>query len=124
MSCSNTITCAGGSSPWASYGLPPPNVSGFGYSIDAGVVRTVFDSGVVRQRRRRPRGRRVYPLAWTLDLASLQTLELFIAAYGHAWFTLPTPAGDLTLRIIGPLAVRAAGYDRVSASCEAESAGA
>lgn len=84
----STAVCPG-ESLWRAFGLPDPQLSGYDYERENGVVRTAFDSGLVRQRRRRPRGRRVYRLAWRIEAHNLPTLELFLAQYGGEWFQCP-----------------------------------
>lgn len=107
---------------WERYGLPEPTLDGYGYTVAGGISRTTYDDGSVRQRRRRPRGRRQYRLTWEVDAAVLQTLELWLAAYASTWFPWPGPEGELTLRMVSGPEVAWVQHDRARVTITAEAA--
>ena len=43
----STSACFGAGKRWADYGIPCPSLEGFGYEIDAGLVRTPYDLSLI-----------------------------------------------------------------------------
>lgn len=65
-----------------------PTVSGYGYSPDAGLVRTEMTDGVVRQRRKWTNARLTITLRFELKKACLLTVEEFITSVGADWWVI------------------------------------
>lgn len=81
---------------WSVAGFPPPVVSSYGYSKDAGITRTEFRSGATRQRRRWGDGRRTVNATFNILSEDLYSLESFINEKGYDWFTIGLITGDNT----------------------------
>lgn len=79
---------------WSLNGFPPPVVSSYGYSKDAGLVRTEFRSGATRQRRRWGDGRRSVTATFNIQTEDLFALETFINTKGYTWFTMGLITSD------------------------------
>lgn len=91
---------------WSTLGLPLPNWSGYGYRVDAGLIRTPMDSGYVRQRRRWTHRPRTFGLTWSVTADELQVIEEVLDAHGYAGLWLPLVTGLYGLREPLPHLVR------------------
>jgi len=91
---------------WADAGFPLPNLSGYAYSRDAGLVRTQMQSGAVRQRRRWTVGRRTATITFPIATDMLYALEEFVNQQGPAWFTMGLVTGDNSSQVAAPHVVR------------------
>ena len=63
--------------------LPSPTIQGYGFEIDAGLLRTPMDSGTVRQRRRWKNNWHTFQLRWVVTVPQLHTLMAAIDDHGY-----------------------------------------
>lgn len=88
MSCVSTIG-------WEEQALPCPSIQAFDYEIDLGLIRSTFDVGYARQRRRYFQRSTYYQVSWSgLTTSQLQSWEVFMQAYGYNWFYAPFITGQ------------------------------
>jgi hypothetical protein len=88
--------CAESAIDWSDYHLPCPSISSFDYEIDAGLLRTQFESGAVRQRRRYKHRPTSYALTWSgLTTSQVQAVEIFAQEQGYNWFYAPLITGQV-----------------------------
>jgi hypothetical protein len=96
---------------WADLGLPYPEESGYGYTIDSGVVRTAIPAAQPRQRRDYDTNKRIFTCSWGLTHAQLRTAETYLQQNGYSWFPLKLLSGYLEDPVV-TLCVRLIdGYD-------------
>jgi hypothetical protein len=105
-------------SDWSDLGLPAPNVEGYGYSIDAGIMRTPFATAHPRQIRRHTRNQRTFSTSVMLTQAQLSVATEFLEADGFAGFTIGLICGrsqtvvtDLDVRVSDNYTVDAVGLN-------------
>lgn len=103
---------------WSTTGLPNPSTD-FANKAETSVIRTKFDSGRVRQRRRFLSGLRTMQVSWLLneqEYAIFQAVYLYKLSSGADYFTMSLDLGngftDYTVRFIGE--GWSAGYKEVS----------
>lgn len=104
---------------WDTYNLPLPKMSGYGYTVDAGLIRTPMDSGYHYQRRRWDNRPTQFTLTFELSTAELQTVSEWINTYGYTWFYMPLISGangmpqpmDHLVRFMDNLDITATGWD-------------
>jgi len=65
-----------------------PTVVGYGYAVDAGLVRTPMHTGATRQRRRWFNARHEITLRFILTVEGLAFAESFLDAVDYGWFTI------------------------------------
>ena len=94
--CGKVMAACFGSAPrWASYGVPAPSISNFSYEVDAGLLRTPFESGYVRQRRRYTHRPTTYDLTWRVTTGGLHAVETLINERGYDWLYVPLVTGQV-----------------------------
>jgi hypothetical protein len=71
---------------WAEYGLPSLQESGYGYSINAGLSRTPFETARPRQTRLFATNQHTYNVSVQVTQAQLTTAEWFLTNFGFSWF--------------------------------------
>lgn len=91
----NTTGCFGTAPRWETYGVPCPSVDGFDYEVDAGLIRTPFDSGHNRQRRRYTHRPTTYSLNWRVNQSQLFALEQLVMEKGYDWLYVPMVTGQV-----------------------------
>jgi hypothetical protein len=79
-------------SDWSDLGLPLPDMPGYGYTIDAGLLR-VGDLELPRQKRLYASTPRLFNLRFILTRQELEIAEAFIQDRGYAWFTMDLISG-------------------------------
>ena len=89
------FACFGSARRWADYGVPAPSISSFSYEVDAGLLRTSFDSGYVRQRRRYTHRPTTYDLTWRVRTPQLHAVENLIQERGYDWLYVPMVTGQV-----------------------------
>jgi hypothetical protein len=120
--------CFGTAPRWEDRGVTCPAIEGFGYEVDAGLLRTPIASAYARQRRRytsRPTG---YQLTWRLDTGQLNALEALVQSDGYKWIYVPAVTGqvddwmavDHLIRFTSNLQVRCDAEDSWTATIQAE----
>lgn len=77
--------------PWGD--LPCPTIDGYSYAIDPGLIRTSFDTGTVRQRRRYFHRPHAFTLRWVVTADVLQTLTEYLNEYGYKGVYVPLVTG-------------------------------
>lgn len=115
-------------STWAELGLPVPEVSGYSYSTDAGLLRTSFPTAHPRQKRAYRKNRRLFTLEVQLTQAQLKTATDYLEAGGFTWFPITLLSGkDFAdsvsvhcLRLTSDYSVSAVGYDLYKLQMSAE----
>ena len=120
--------CFGAHVSTVDYGIPLPAISSFGYTSDAGIIRTEFENGQTRQRRRHTTQRKTYSLTWRLSTEWLHWWEQFAQHYGYKWHFLPLVTGQCAdwfplehpIRYISDYSVELVGVDVWEVSVEAE----
>lgn len=70
-----------------------PTVAGYGYTPDAGLVRTEMQDGVIRQRRRWKNARLTINLRFQLTQQCLAAADQFFVSTGSNWFTIEIITG-------------------------------
>ena len=101
--------------------FPCPQVSPFTMDISAGLVRTEFEGGLTRQRRRFKTMPHTMQLRWVLNQAQLGDVIPWLDVHGYNWFELSLPselAGQKRqshvphdVRLIGDLSCNLIQYD-------------
>jgi hypothetical protein len=118
-----------GEQTWSDLGLPLPTVSGYGYSVDTGLLRSSVDPSSIRQvRRYDTRPARVSLRFAPLGGAELRTLSAVLDRFGYGWFSLPLVTGmagglgptPARVRLIGDYRVEAQTWEQWALTCEAE----
>ena len=72
---------------WDDHHLPCPSILAFDYEIDLGLIRSDFDVGHARQKRRYLHRPTYYQVSWSgLTTGQLQAWEAFMQEYGFNWF--------------------------------------
>jgi len=80
---------------WESLGLPAFEAPGYGYTVDAGIVRTPFDTAHPRQTRRHSTNKRTFTATCQLSQAQLKLATNFLETYGFSWFSLDLLSGQI-----------------------------
>jgi hypothetical protein len=91
---------------WSRLGLPLPNWDGYGYRVDAGLIRTPMDSGHVRQRRRWTHRPHTFSLTWRVRADELQVISEVLDQHGYSGLWIPLVTGLYGLREPLPHLVR------------------
>jgi hypothetical protein len=93
---------------WSDLELPPPEAQGYGYSIDAGLVRTTFDTAKPRQGRKHTSNKRTFTAEVKLRQAQLKIAINFLETYGYTWFSIELLSGEYSDAPVSPHCVRLA----------------
>lgn len=106
--------------------FPCPQVSPFSMDLSAGLVRTAFENGMSRQRRRFKNLPHTMQLRWVLTQPELGKVIPWLNDHGYGWFDINLPselAGQKNLstvphevRLISDLACNLLMYDKEDAS--------
>jgi len=106
--------------------FPCPSVEPFSMELSAGLVRTAFESGLSRQRRRFKNLPHTMSLKWILTQTQLGAVIPWLNAHGYTWFDLSLPselAGQQSkpivphnVRLISDLACSLIMYDKTDTS--------
>lgn len=80
-------------SDWSAAGLPAFQVPGYGYTVDAGLVRTPFATSRPSQARMHRVNRHRYTVEVLLTQAQLVAAETFLKAQGFSPFTADLVSG-------------------------------
>jgi len=83
---------------WAAAGFPLPEIQGYSYTNDPGLVRTMMRSGYSRQRRRWGLGYYQLSAGFTLQMADIPLLEQFFLENAAEWFTITLVTGNTERR--------------------------
>jgi hypothetical protein len=111
----DTSGCFGPAVRWVDYDLPCPSILAFDYEIDAGVVRTAYDSGHHRQRRRYKHRPTYYEITWSgLTTVQLKAWEEFAQSFGTDWFYTPLVTAQVGRWHVMDHLVRMVGNPQVS----------
>jgi hypothetical protein len=110
------------------YDLPLPDREPYGMSLDAGLVRTEFNTGAFRQRRQYRRLPTVLALQFTLRATELHYWQEWANSHGWAWFQIDLESGfgggailaPHEVRFIGDLDIASAGWNLVTITVAAE----
>lgn len=115
--------------PIYSSNLPCPRIDGYALSVDSGLVRTSFDSGHTRQRRRFSNQPTTINLEFSMSVTDLYDWQKWANEWGYEWFTMALKTkwsavfdGDAVMhriKFVSNLAVRALSPDWVSVSVTA-----
>lgn len=81
---------------WLDRGAPCPSIEENGYEIDAGLVRTTWENGRSRQRRKYLTRPTTFKLSWMVNQAGLRKLEQTAMSIGYDWFYLPLVSGQVS----------------------------
>lgn len=122
-----TSICFGDAVRWDTYGLPCPSTP-YQYEVDSGLIRTKYDDGYARQRRKYSFRPHTFGLTFDVSAGTLQTLSEFVNTYGYTWFYMPLVSGmagvprlvDHLVRVISNLQVNYQGYDLYRVTFTAE----
>ena len=106
--------------------FPCPQVDPFSMELSAGLVRTAFESGLSRQRRRFKNLPHTMSLRWVLNQKQLGQVIPWLNDNGYSWFELSLPselAGQQNqstvpheVRLISDLACNLIMYDKTDAT--------
>lgn len=115
---------------WDELDLPTPKLSGYSYTVDAGLVRTPMDSGYHNQRRRWTNRPTRFNLTFEVSTAELQTVSEVVNEYGYDWLYMPLISGangmpkpmDHVVRFMSDLTVESGGWDYYNVSAVVEMA--
>jgi hypothetical protein len=114
--------------------LGAPLRASYRYSVDMGLLRTPFESGAVRQRRKYLNQPAAMSLAWDFNTSQVARFAGFADVNGYAWFdmelpTIQTPGTfadppvyltPISLRFSTNYVVTATGFDRFKVEVGAE----
>lgn len=114
--------------------LGAPLRASYRYGIDMGLMRTPFESGAVRQRRRYLNQPAAMSLAWDFTTAQVARFGGFADVNGYAWFTMSLPTlqtpgteadppvyvSPIDLRFSTDYIITATGFDRFKVEVGAE----
>jgi hypothetical protein len=106
-------------STWSDLDLPLPEVSGYGYTHDSGVLRTSFVTAHPRQARTYQTNRRTFSAEVQVTQAQLKVATDFLEVYGFTWFSIELlsgqyfsePVSTQCVRLSADYSVSAVGYD-------------
>lgn len=73
--------------------LPPPDRSGYQYSMGFGLLRTQFEGGFVRQRRTVFSMPGTFAMEFRMNTRQLGILQVFLDKYGYGWFAMDLVSG-------------------------------
>lgn len=93
-------------STWSNLGLPHPEAAGYGYTIDAGLLRTPFASAHPRQKRQHVGDKRTFTVSVLLTQPQVRTAVAFLEAEGFTWFAIDLLSGQSDAEIIASHCVR------------------
>jgi hypothetical protein len=110
---------------WADHDLPSFQTSGYRYSINAGLIRTPFETAQPRQRRVFATNAHEFSVSVWVTQAQLTVAEWFLKSYGYNWFeaNLTDDLGSNTphlVRCTGDYSVSVKGYDTYEIQMELE----
>lgn len=80
--------------------LPRPDRDGYGYTIAAGLLRTEFAGGYIRQRRTMFGMPAAFSMSFRMNTAQLAILQTFLDRYGWSWFAMDLVSGGA--RVVRP----------------------
>jgi hypothetical protein len=111
---------------WSEYGLPPLLEGGYSYSINAGIIRTPFETARPRQRRLFATNQHTYKVSAEVTQEQLTTAEWFLTSFGFSWFELALTdaqgkAATRLVRAISDYSVAVKGHDLYVISFDLES---
>lgn len=102
-------------SDWSVAGLPAFQVSGYGYTVDAGLVRTAFATSQPSQTRMHRLNRHQYTVEVLLTQSQLVVAETFLKAQGVGTFTVDAVSGgpyaEQQVRLMNGWSVTAVGVN-------------
>jgi len=93
-------------SAWSNLGLPTPEVAGYGYTIDAGILRTPFASSHQRQRRQHTTNKRTFTVSVLLTQSQVRTATAFLETSGFSWFSMDLLSGHRDAEVIASHCVK------------------
>lgn len=114
--------------------LGAPLRASYRFAVDMGLIRTPFESGAVRQRRKYLNQPAALSLAWDFNTAQVARFGGFADLNGYAWFVMPLPSiqtpgaevdppvyvTPIELRFSTNYVVSATGFDRFKVEVGAE----
>lgn len=93
-------------STWNDLGLPNPEIVGYGYSVDAGLIRTPFATANPRQSRRYTKSARTFTAQVLVSQSQLKLATNFLEASGFTWFSIDLLSGHWQDGIVSSHCVR------------------
>lgn len=69
--------------------FPTPTVQNYNIAVDMGIVRTRFDTGVNRQRRRYRTMPHLFNFTFAMPIVDLDTWQMWADEYAYQWFEIP-----------------------------------
>lgn len=103
-----------------------PDWADYAIAVDMGVLRTSFDSGHARQRRRYTHMPHVFSITFSLHWHMLGRFQAWWNRYAYEWFEMPVPdmyasldekrCSPQIVRAIGDLQIRPSGRDHYQIS--------
>ena len=92
----NTTSCFPTLATAPLWNAPCPSIEDNSYTVDAGLLRTTWENGRARQRRKYTSRPTTFKLSWRVNQAGLKTLEEQALAIGYTWFFLPLVSGQVS----------------------------
>lgn len=116
-------------STWSDLGLPALQAPGYGYAVEASLIRTPFGTEHPNQARVNRLNRKEFTAEVLLTQHELNIAEAFIEEHGYDWFTVGVltgrPSGtayvDLNVRLMDSYQVSTVGYNTYRLAIKLES---